>query len=587
MLRKILKYILILLTSCSLVYLLFSCKSKKQTKTADYKLEQLANGANPNQVQFAGMFIDACSARMKGNLQEALKLFIECKKIDPISVPVKFELATLYKLLGNNPLAIENAKICAEANTKNEWYQLLLIECYNTSKQYALAIKLQENLVKNFPASSEFKEDLAIEYSLLGQYDKAYKIYDDLEKTYGTNEQLTLNKIKLLKGQKKVKEAEIELLKLSASSPAEARYYAYLAEFYDEQHNTAKTKEMYDKIAEVDPNNPTLNLALSDYYNSINKPTEAFNCLKKAFQNPDLDINTKANIAFSYYKRAEQKPESNYKNDGFELAKLFLQTNPESPEANGVYADFLMLDNKTSEAANYYYKSAINEKNDFRIWGQLLFLYYDLKQYDSLEHVSSKAMELFPSQPTTYFFNGIANKESRNYKKSAQSLKDGLEFVIDNKVQMTEFLSNLGDVYYYIREFQKSDKAFEDALKIDADNTYVLNNYAYYLSLRNENLDKAEKFSKKTNDLQPNNRNYMDTYGWILFQQKKYKEAEIWLGNASKMGPKNPNIIEHYGDALFKLNKLDEALTQWNNAKQAGGSSETLLKKIKDKKLNG
>ncbi len=569
-----------------MVYFLFSCKSKKQTKTADYKLEQLANGTNPNQVQFAGMYVDACSARMKGNLQEALKLFLECKKIDPSSVPVKFELATLYKLLGNTPLAIENAKMCAESNTKNEWYQLLLIECYNTSKQYALAVKLQENLVKNFPTSTEFKEDLAIQYSLLGQYDKAYKIYDDLEKTYGTNEQLTLNKIKLLKGQKKVKEAEVELLKLSASSPTEARYYAYLAEFYDEQHNTAKTKEMYDRIAEVDPNNPTVNLALSDYYNSINKPNEAFNCLKKAFQNPDLDISTKANIAFSYYKRAESKPESNYKNDGIELVKLFLQTNPQSPEANGVYADFLMLDNKASEAANYYYKSAINEKSDFRIWNQLLFLYSDLKQYDSLERVSYRAMELFPSQPTTYFFNGVANSHLKQYKKAAQSLKDGLEFVIDNKALMSDFLSNLGDAYNNNKDFQKSDKAFEDALKIDADNTYVLNNYAYYLSLRNENLDKAEKFSKKTNDLQPNNRNYMDTYGWILFQQKKYKDAELWLGNAAKMGPKNPNIIEHYGDVLFKLNKLEEALIQWNSAKQAGGASENLLKKIKEKKLN-
>ena len=78
----------------------------------------------------------------------------------------------------------------------------------------------------------------------------------------------------------------------------------------------------------------------------------------------------------------------------------------------------------------------------------------------------------------------------------------------------------------------------------------------------------------------------MDTYGWILFQQKKYKDAELWLGNAAKMGPKNPNIIEHYGDVLFKLNKLEEALIQWNSAKQAGGASENLLKKIKEKKLN-
>ena len=568
-----------------MVYVLFSCKSKKQSTTnAAFKLESLSE--KQYQLQFTGMYIDACAARMKGNLQEALKLFLECKKIDPNSIPVKYELAMLYKLLGNATLAVENAKICADSNPKNEWYQLLLIECYNSLKQYAQSIKIYEALVKNFPSKTEFKEDLAGEYARMGQYDKSFKIYDELEKIYGTNEQVTIFKVKLLKEQKKIKEAENELLKLSASNPSEGRYYAYLAEFYEEQHNSVKTKEMYDKILSVDPNNPTVNLALSDYYNSLNQPTVAFDYLKKAFQNPDLDVAAKVEITYKYYKRAEQKPESNYKTEGFELATLFLKTHPRNSEANGFYADFLMLDGKTKEAVNYYYISALNEKSDFRIWNQLLFLYSDLKRYDSLEHTSNRAMELFPSQPVTYLFNGVANTQLRNYKKAAQSLKDGLEFVIDNKALMIDFLSNLGDAYNHTKEFQKSDKAFEDALKIDADNTYVLNNYAYYLSLRNENLDKAEKLSKKTNDLQPNNRNYMDTYGWILFQQKKYKDAESWLGDAAKLGSKNPNILEHYGDVLYKLNKVDEALMQWNTAKQAGGNSETLLKKIKEKKLN-
>jgi tetratricopeptide (TPR) repeat protein len=583
LLRKILKYILLLLASCCLVYFLFSCKSKKQLASNPKDVEAKNSF---QQIQFAGMYIDACAARMKGNLKEALDLFIECRKIDPNSIPVKYELATVYKLLGNIELATENAKLCAESNPKNEWYQLILIDCYNANKQYSQSIKLYENLVKNFPSKTEFKEDLAGEYARIGQYDKSFKIYDELEKIYGANEQLTIFKVKLLKEQKKYKEAENELLKLSASNPTEGRYYAYLAEFYEEQHNSQKTKEMYDKIVEVDPNNPTVNLALSDYYNTLNKPKEAFDHLKKAFENPDLDAITKASIAYSYYKRAEERPESNYKKEGIELTKIFLQVHPQSPEANGVYADFLMLEGKTKEAANYYYTSALNEKSDFRIWNQLLFLYDNLRQYDSLEHVSSKAMELFPSQPITYFFNGFANIQITNYKKATQSLKDGLEYVVDNKVLMKDFLSNLGDAYNYTKEYQKSDKAFEDALKIDSDNTYVLNNYAYYLSLRNENLEKAEKLSKKTNDLQPNNRNYMDTYGWILFQQKKYKEAEEWLGNASKMGPKNPNILEHYGDVLFKLNKTEEAVIQWNNAKQAGGNSEKLLKKIKEKKLN-
>jgi len=121
---------------------------------------------------------------------------------------------------------------------------------------------------------------------------------------------------------------------------------------------------------------------------------------------------------------------------------------------------------------------------------------------------------------------------------------------------------------------------------MESDNPYVLNNYAYYLSLRNENLDKAEKLSKRANELRPNDRSYLDTYGWILFQQKKYPEAEEYLRKAANMGPKNPTILEHYGDVLFKLNKSAEALKQWEAAKQSGGNSEALTNKIKNKKLN-
>jgi predicted Zn-dependent protease len=101
--------------------------------------------------------------------------------------------------------------------------------------------------------------------------------------------------------------------------------------------------------------------------------------------------------------------------------------------------------------------------------------------------------------------------------------------------------------------------------------------------LRKSNLEKAEKLSRRSNEIEPNNRSYIDTYGWILFQLEKYKEAEIWLAKASKMGAKNPVILEHYGDVLFKLNKVEDALYIWNEAKKAGSGSIQLEKKIADK----
>jgi len=532
------------------------------------------------------LYVNGCTERMKGNLQEALKLFEQCKKIAPSNPAVHYELGTIYKLLGSNDLALSNAKFCAAADPKNEWYQLLLIDCYNASKQYGQSVKVREELVRQFPGQPEFKEDLAIEYSLLGQYDKAFKIYDDLEKIYGINEQLTLNKVKLLKSQKKNKEAEEELLRLSASDKNESRYYSYLADFYLENNEPEKAKSMYDKIIAVDPDNTTVNLALHDYYSAKGNEAEAFVYLKKAFRNPGLEVAVEAGIMGSFYERARANPADIYKEEGLELAKIMLEMHPKEPEPNAIYADFLMLDKKTKEALPYYYRASLSERRNSSVWFNLLQADNELSQTDSLEHHSRTALDLFPNQPLFYLYNGYANVQLKNYSKAVQAFKDGLEFVVDDKAMALKFYSNLGDAYYNTGDYAKSDIAFENALKIDPDNTYVLNNYAYYLSLRSENLPKAERFSKRTNELQPNNRNYMDTYGWILYQEKKYSEAEQWLSGAALMGPKNPTILEHYGDVLYKVGKPHEALLQWQEAEDAGGSSPALLQKIKDRKLN-
>lgn len=299
--------------------------------------------------------------------------------------------------------------------------------------------------------------------------------------------------------------------------------------------------------------------------------------------NPDLDVVTKENILQSFYKKSE---DPTYRENGKELAEIMIKVHPESPEANSIYADYLLMGRKLKEAAYYYTKAAMNERGNYRTWEQLIKVDYELSRYDSLESHTAKAIEYFPSQPVVYFYNGLANITLKNYKKASQSLKDGLEFVIDNRNLMLDFYSAMGDAYNYLGEYEKSDKAFEDALKIDADNTFVLNQYAYYLSIRKENLEHAEKLSKKSNELQPGNRKYMDTYGWILFQEKKYSEAEEWLKNAAKLGANDPTILEHYGDVLFRLNKTAEAIKQWESAKAAGGRSESLVKKLKEKKLD-
>jgi Tfp pilus assembly protein PilF len=117
----------------------------------------------------------------------------------------------------------------------------------------------------------------------------------------------------------------------------------------------------------------------------------------------------------------------------------------------------------------------------------------------------------------------------------------------------------------------------------------VLNNYSYFLSLTRKDLDKAEKMSSITVKAEPSNPTYLDTYGWVLFEQGAYTMAKIYIENAIKYseegkGEISGEVLEHYGDVLYKTGDKENALEYWEKAKEKGGSkSKTLDKKIETK----
>ena len=560
------------------VVILSSCKTTKPTASSSNK-----GAGEQEQLKFSYYFVDGCKERMKGNMELAENYFKECLKLEPTSLPTKYELGNIYRYSSLYDLAIKYAKDCANGEPKNEWYQLLYIECLHNRRQYNEAADAYSRLIKNFPYRAEFYEGLAGEYMYAGSYEKSFKTYDELEKKFGQNEAFTLNKIKLLKQLRKTNEAEAEFKNLIKSNPSEVRYYTYLAEFYQETNQPTKAFDTYQQALQKEPTNPMVHLALADYYKLQNDKENFYKEIKTAFENPELETEIKIKILSSFYQLAQE--DNSYAKQADELLDITLRLHPTSADAHAYKGDLLYRDKKLKEAQKEYLQAVSLDKNKFSTWTQLMYLETELNDNESLQKNSADAMELFPNQAAPFYFNGVANMQLKQYDKAIQAFSDGVEFVYDNNPLLLQFYSNLGESYNAIKNYEKSDKAFDNALKVDPDNAFILNNYGYYLSLRKTMLEKAVKFSRRSNELSPNNRSYIDTYGWILYQLKRYKEAEEWLSRAAKMGASNAVIMEHYGDVLYQLDKKEEALNYWKQAKLAGTASEWLDKKIADKKL--
>ena len=220
------------------------------------------------------------------------------------------------------------------------------------------------------------------------------------------------------------------------------------------------------------------------------------------------------------------------------------------------------------------------------MWGQALFIQAELSDFEGMLITSSEALEYFPLDPLFYYFNGLANKWFKNYTASIESFNLGLQFIIDNEDLLVEFYSSLADIYHTLKEHKLSDTFYEKALSIKPNNAIVLNNYAYYLSLRKINLEKAKEMSLLSNNIDSTNSTYQDTYAWVLYSLNDFEGALKWILKSLKNGSDSSAVVvEHYGDILFKTGKINEAYEQWVKASQIGEGSTLLRKKIENKKL--
>jgi len=563
--------------------LLPGCSSTKQDASATSSKSKTQMSHSSPDVMF--LYINAAKEKILGNLDNAAGIFAEVIRKDGSNHAAMYELADIYVRQKKYSDALFFAKSAATANPRNPWYKELLAEVYQNLKQFSEAGNIYSQLVKDFPERGDYYLNWAQSLLQANKLEEALKVYDKIEEHFGLTRDITLQKQRLYMALKKPEKAIAEVVKFIAANPRDSQLYGILAELYQSQKQYDKAMEAYAKLKEIDPDNPYLHLSLADYYRNKGDNEKSFQELKQAFSNKDLDIDTKLQIIASYYTLFDVNPEM--QSQAMELNNILVQTHPEESKVYAVYADFLIRQKKYEEARDNYRKAKKIDSSIYKLHEQILALDEELRDWDGLIADSEEALDKFPEQPLPYLFNGEAKIQKKKYSEGIAALKAGLKLVVEDKKMEASFYSTLGDAYNQMKDYSKSDENYDKALEIDGKNVTVLNNYGYYLSLRGERLDKADSMSKLSNVIVPDNASYEDTYAWILFKEKKYEDAKMWLEKAlSHGGDKNATILEHMGDVMFRLGKSSEALEYWIKAKDAGHDVTDLLdKKIADKKL--
>lgn len=576
------KYLYIALISSLVV----SCKPKEKI-VAKEKKQTVSGETQLTEKQwkdFTFLFYNASKEKMLNNYDLAESMFEQCIQINPRNATCYFEVATINAYQGNNTKALLNAQKAVDFDPDNIWFNLLLADCLTKDKKLNEAAAVYQKLIKKNPDRIDFYYELSSIQLYQGKNDDAIKTFDKIEEKVGVSEEITLRKIRIYKDLKKYDKAIAESKKLIVAMPKEGKYYGMLGEIYQLSGNKEKAFETYQELLKVDPTNPYVHLSLADYYRTLKQDDKSFAELMLAFQNEELDIDTKMSILTSYYELTEKNPE--YKTQAYQLCEAAIKAHPTEAKGYSFLGDFYFRDKELIKARDNYRKALEFDKDKYPIWTQVLLIDNDLQDYDSMVNDGKQCLDYFPTQPLPYFICGFGYLQQKKDADAITILRAGLIFVVDDKALKGQFYSNIGDAEHRVKNYTASDSAYEKALELDPANLYVLNNYSYYLSLRKINLDKAEAMSKKTVDAAPTNNSFLDTYGWILYQQKKYADAKTFIGRAiDNGGTKNSVILEHMGDVLYQLGDIEKALQYWIDAQKNGQGSENLGKKVADKKL--
>jgi len=546
------------------------------------KTENIQELDEKTRLEFDYSFMEGVRSKITGDYQAAIGWFDNCLKILPSSSVAKYEIAGILTAGEDYNGALQLAREAVAGNPDNMWYKILLANILQKKAMIEEACNVYADIIAKYPNKEEFYLIEAELYISVEKWQKAIEVFDRYEQQNGITEPVSIEKIKLYTKLDDVKKASNELLKLIRKFPDKSEYLSLLAELYFNYNQDKKGLQILDRILKAEPDNGFVHFYLADYYRSKKELKEADRHTKEALVSDKIENGYKIQYILKLILNPDTTLTSDSQLDNY--MNLLMQKYSDDLSVRALHSDFLKKDHKLAEARNELEYILSKDKNNYLIWEELLLMCNEMGDTTCMYRHGIEAIKYFPEQPLPYALSGIALMMQKQFAEALPLFEKGVELTDDKPELRSQFYSYLADCYYNL----DSVEMFDEVLKINPNDILVLNNYAYYLSLRNERLALAEKMSSQAVAMESDNATYLDTYAWVLYKRGEYSQARYYIKLAIEKD-KDPSgvLYEHYGDILYRSGEHQEALKMWKKAAEMGGGvSEELNDKIQSGKLS-
>ena len=455
-----------------------------------------------------------------------------------------------------------------ELDPQNFWYRYRLARLYSLTQRQELTIDMYEKLLDDFPKKSDLYFELVELYAAQGAYDKSLETISEIEKVLGMTESLALYRFNLLRALNRQEEA-YKSLEAYNDEYSSVIVLTTLADYEMSMYNDSTAIAYYDEALDLAPEYSPALLGKAEALRMTRRYDEYFEALNRFVAESDAQVSEKSEYLMAVVQRTDPKFIRSFMPQLDTVIDRTLSMHPTDSTMLQTAAVYYYSTDRKNQSKDLFRKGVETWPESFAAYANFVeFLMY-AQEWEELSAEGRKAFERFPDETAFLEMASVGDYNLKEYDKVLQICNKVIEVAPKDSSATLRAWSTMGDIYHTLGENKKAYKAYDKALKVNPDYVYVLNNYAYYLSMEGKDLKKAYNMSSKTIEAEPDNATYLDTFAWILYLQGKALEAKPFFKHAMLYGGKDSAVIlDHYAEVLYALKEYDMAFVYWNMARQ-------------------
>jgi tetratricopeptide (TPR) repeat protein len=249
-----------------------------------------------------------------------------------------------------------------------------------------------------------------------------------------------------------------------------------------------------------------------------------------------------------------------------EARKAFEQSAVISPDylpATERLLDFEIADKQYAAAMGRAQQQIERDPKRAQPWALRAKVYLAQRDFAHAEPDFLKAIEIDPKLEAAYLLLAQLYIATDRQDQAIQKLN---AFVEQNK--SVPALLQLASIYEKTKNYAAARDAYEKLLAINGNNALALNNLAVVYSERFDQVDKALDLAKRARTTFPNNPNFADTLGWVMFRKGDYRNALPLLQEGAAKLTDNPEVQYHLAMVQYMLGDEAAARTALQKAVQ-------------------